>query len=112
MLLLLNFLFQTEGALAMRVARNTGYVTRCPLGDSELLRGDLTDDRRLTPLVRGAEKRRSIHLILDQSVLIMATGLHGMKIIISAAVRAISFVPSSCSAGAPLWICCSNTPSG
>jgi hypothetical protein len=58
MLLILKVLFQTEGALAMGVARDTGYVTRCPRGDCELLRGDPIDDRRLTPLVRGEKKRR------------------------------------------------------
>jgi hypothetical protein len=41
----------------MGVARDTGYVTCCPRGDGELLRGDPTDDRRLIPLVRGEEKR-------------------------------------------------------
>jgi hypothetical protein len=53
----LKVLFQTEGALAMGVARDTGCVTRCPHGDGELRRGDPTDDRRLTPLVREEEKR-------------------------------------------------------
>jgi hypothetical protein len=56
MLLILKVLFQTEGALAVGVARDTGYVTPCPRGDGELLRGDPTDDRRLMPLVRGEEK--------------------------------------------------------
>jgi hypothetical protein len=51
-------LFQTEGALAMGVARDTGYVNRCPRGDGELRRGDPTDDRRLTPHVRGEKKRK------------------------------------------------------
>jgi hypothetical protein len=58
MLLILNVLFQTEGILAMGVARDTGYVIRCPRGDGELPRGDPTDDRRLMPLVRGEEKRK------------------------------------------------------
>jgi hypothetical protein len=31
----LKVLFQTEGALAMGVARDTGYVTRCLRGDGE-----------------------------------------------------------------------------
>jgi hypothetical protein len=35
MLLLLKVLFQTEGALATGVARDTGYVTRGPRGDGE-----------------------------------------------------------------------------
>jgi hypothetical protein len=56
MLLLLKVLFQTKGALAMGVARDTGYDTRCPRGDGELLRGDPTDDRRLIPPVRGERK--------------------------------------------------------
>jgi hypothetical protein len=51
-------LFQTEGALAIGVSRDTGYVTRCPRGDGELLRGDPTDDCRPMPLVRGEEKRK------------------------------------------------------
>jgi hypothetical protein len=42
----------------MEVARDTGYDTRCPRGDGELLRGDPTDDRRLLPFVRGEEKRK------------------------------------------------------
>jgi hypothetical protein len=42
----------------MEVARDTGYVTRCTCGDGELLRGDLTDDRRLMPFVRGEERRK------------------------------------------------------
>jgi hypothetical protein len=58
MLLALKVLFQTEGALAMGVACDTGYATRCFHGNGELLRGDPTDDRRLMPLVRGEEKRR------------------------------------------------------
>jgi hypothetical protein len=58
MLLMLKVLFQTEGALAMGVARDTGYVTRCPRGDGEFLRGDPTDDRPLMPIVRGEKKRR------------------------------------------------------
>jgi hypothetical protein len=32
---LLKVLFQTEGALAIEVARDTGHVTRCPRGDGE-----------------------------------------------------------------------------
>jgi hypothetical protein len=56
LLSLLKVSFQTEGALTMGVARDTGYFTRCPCGDGELLRGDPTDDCRLMPLVRGEEK--------------------------------------------------------
>jgi hypothetical protein len=58
LLLLLKVLFQTAGTLAMGVARDTGYDTRCPHGDGELLRGDPNDDRRLTPFMRGEKKRR------------------------------------------------------
>jgi hypothetical protein len=58
MLLILKVLFQKEGALAMGVARDTGYVTRCPRGNGELLRGDPTDDRRLVPLVRGEKRKK------------------------------------------------------
>jgi hypothetical protein len=54
----LKISFQTEGALAMGVACDTGHETRCPRGDGEPLRGDPTDDRRLMPLVRGEEKRK------------------------------------------------------
>jgi hypothetical protein len=56
--LLLKVLFQKEGALTMGVARDTGYDTRYPRRDDDLLRGDPTDDRRLVPLVRGEEKRK------------------------------------------------------
>jgi hypothetical protein len=42
----------------MRVARDTGYVIRCPREDGEILLGDPTDDRRLVPLVRGEKRRK------------------------------------------------------
>jgi hypothetical protein len=55
---LLKVLFQTEEVLAMGVARDTGYATRCPRRDGELLRGDPTDDRRLMPIMKEEEKGR------------------------------------------------------
>jgi hypothetical protein len=58
MLLLLKALLQTEGALAMGVARDTGNVTRCPRGNGEIPSWGPTDDRRLKPLVRGERRRR------------------------------------------------------
>jgi hypothetical protein len=58
MLLPIEGLIPNRRSLGDGVARDTGYVTRCPRVDGELLRGDPTDDRRLMPLARGEGKRR------------------------------------------------------
>jgi hypothetical protein len=42
----------------MGVARDAGYDTCCSRWTAKLLRGDLTDDRRLMALVGGEEKRK------------------------------------------------------